>query len=107
MSFSADENLLASGSDDETCRIWDVNSGQLLKTISGHNYSVISVSFSADGKLLASGSSDKTCRIWDVNSGQLLKTLSGHTNYVIQLVSVQMENCLHLEVVIKHAEFGM
>ncbi|MBD2439904.1 ribosome assembly protein 4 [Nostoc sp. FACHB-110] len=82
VSFSRDGQTLASGSDDNTIKLWDVSTGKLLKTLSGHNDSVWSVSFSPDGKTLASGSRDKTIKLWDVSTGKLLKTLSGHSNWV-------------------------
>ncbi|MEH2054397.1 WD40 repeat domain-containing protein, partial [Nostoc sp.] len=73
---------LASASADNTIKIWDVSSGQLLKTFTGHTDAVRSVAYSLDGQQLASASRDKTIKIWDVNSGQLLKTFTGHTDRI-------------------------
>jgi TonB family protein len=56
--------------------------GNLLQTLSGHSYSVISVAYSPDGQTLASGSSDKTIELWNVKTGNLLQTLFGHSNWV-------------------------
>jgi WD40 repeat protein len=82
VTFSPDGRHLASGSQDQTVRLWDVNTGQCLKTLAGHTNWVSSVAFSPDGRLLASGSNDQTVRLWDISTGQSLKTLSGHTNWV-------------------------
>jgi len=82
LSFSPDGNLLASGSDDKTTKLWDVKSGSLVRTLSGHTSYVYSVAFSPDGNLLASGSGDKTTKLWDVKSGSLIRTLTGHTDPV-------------------------
>ena len=82
ISFSPDGKLLASGSYDMTIKLWNVVSGELLKTLKGHTDGVISISFSPDGNLLASGSDDKTIKLWNVVSGELLKTLKGHTGWV-------------------------
>ena len=66
---------LATGSSDETVRLWDVSEGTLRHTFEGHADEVNSVSFSPDGQTLATGSSDETVRLWDVSEGTLLRTL--------------------------------
>ena len=73
---------LASGSEDETIRLWDVSTGQEKATLQGHTGSVWSVSFSPDGQTLASSSGDETIRLWDVSTGQEKATLQGHTGWV-------------------------
>ena len=49
---------IASASCDKKICLWDINSGQCLKTFQGHTNSVWSISVSSDGKTLASGSLD-------------------------------------------------
>lgn len=73
--FSPDGTLLASGSSDNTIRIWDVATGTEKFELSGHTHLVNAVAFSRDGKRLASGSSDSTVRVWDVTTGMSLQTL--------------------------------
>ncbi|ARV57431.1 hypothetical protein BZZ01_01210 [Nostocales cyanobacterium HT-58-2] len=80
VAFSPDGKTIATASDDNTVRLWNLN-GQLLKTLLGHSSYVLSVAFSPDGKTIASGSYDKTVRLWNLN-GQLLKTLLGHSHSV-------------------------
>ena len=72
--FSPDGEILVSGGDDNTIRVWNVHTGQLLHTLDEHTGSVNSVAFSPDGKMFASGSSDFTARLWDADTHQLLKT---------------------------------
>ncbi|MBT7324934.1 MAG: TIR domain-containing protein, partial [Anaerolineae bacterium] len=61
VAFSPDGTRIASGSSDNTIRIWDANSGeQIGEPLTGHSWSVNSVAFSPDGTRIASGSSDNT-----------------------------------------------
>ncbi|KAH7124530.1 hypothetical protein EDB81DRAFT_208226 [Dactylonectria macrodidyma] len=60
--FSADGQRIASGSNDETVKIWDVATGECQQTLEGHIQEVRSVVFSADGQQIASGSDDHTSR---------------------------------------------
>ena len=80
--FSPHGRLLASGGADGKVKVWEVASGQEVRTLRGHTGWVYSVAFSPDGRLLASGSGDNTVKVWEVASGRAVHTLTGHTSCV-------------------------
>ena len=53
VAFSPDGSRLASGSDDQTVRVWNIATGQVEQTLEGHSATVWSVAFSPDGSRLA------------------------------------------------------
>ena len=57
-------------------------SGNVLRTLKGHNSQVLSVCVSPDSKHIESGSTDCTVRIWLLADGSAIRTLKGHTGYV-------------------------
>jgi len=81
LAFSPDGKRLASSSQDQTIRVWDVNSGQCIVTLA-ERASVRCISFSHDGRYLASGSggfvaspiptSSGSVRIWDTESAKCI-----------------------------------
>jgi WD40 repeat protein len=79
------QTLISGGEDRDTVgqfypiKLWDLKTGQVLRTLDGHLDAVRSLSLSQNGQTLASGSGDHTIKIWDMSTGALLQTLEGHT----------------------------
>ena len=78
IAFSPDGTRVVSTSNDKTIRIWDLETGKMLKMLEGHNDEVNTAAFSPDGKLIVSASKDSTVRIWDAATGMQLNNLKGH-----------------------------
>ena len=85
VAFSPDGGRLATGGDSKSIQIWDVATGQLLRTLSGHKKDVCAVAFSPNGRWLASASRDNSVKLWNLLSGQEARTLTGHHDAVTSL----------------------
>lgn len=83
--ISFDGKTLASGSNDNTVKLWDVATRKNTATFNGHSDQVYSVAFNNDASILASGSKDKTIILWDVATEEPIHLLTGHTDIVNNL----------------------
>jgi WD40 repeat protein len=66
--------------------IWNVRTGQEIRTLKGHSSEAWRVAFSPDGKRLATGATDQTVRIWDPRTGDEMLILRGHSGSIADLV---------------------
>lgn len=92
IAFNPDGQTIASGSDDDTIKLWHLASGELLHTLTGQSGRVLTLALSPDGKTLASSNrtSDRSCiQIWDLGNGggqeSPLLTLPGHKKWIYSL----------------------
>jgi WD40 repeat protein len=56
-------------------RLWDIKTGEALRTLTGHSGPALSVAFSDDGTAIVSSGADSTVRVWDAATGHLRATL--------------------------------
>jgi WD40 repeat protein len=82
LTWSPDNRLIASASDDTYVQIFDASSGQRKLIYTGHSKEVTAVSWSPDGKFIASGSQDGTVQVWDAANGKMIFIYKGHKQRV-------------------------
>jgi WD40 repeat protein len=75
IALSPQQTQFASASRDDTARLWDLESGELLYELRGHTGHVMCVDFSHDGTRLLTGSNDGTIRVWSTTTGELKQTI--------------------------------
>ncbi|MCB0034620.1 MAG: WD40 repeat domain-containing protein, partial [Anaerolineales bacterium] len=87
LTFSPDNRLLVSGSDDGTIIFWDTETGEPLTTpLTAHNGQLNGMAFSPDGQVLATVGNDSLVALWDVATRQPLATeLRNHESAVVSL----------------------
>lgn len=78
-----DDTTLATGSYDNTIKIWDLETGEEIRTLTGHTRGIRSLQM--DDHKLISASLDCTVKVWNWRTGQCLRTLSSHSDGVISV----------------------
>jgi len=95
--FSLGSNLstIASGSGDNSVKVWNVENENCINTLTGHTSSAVSITMTSDRSKIISGSADKRVKIWSLHTGQCLNTFKRHTKAVhIVAISSDQTNIL-------------
>ena len=88
--ISPDGLCLVSASSDQTLKMWQITTGQALRTLEGHTAAVQGCAFSPDGRLVASAGGDGDLRIWDAATGTLRLAIHGYRDRSPAACSPQM-----------------
>ncbi len=88
--------MIASCSSDHTVKIWELSTGECIKTLEGHRDVVQTLAFCPTGRLIASGSADRTIRLWNLTENadscrvelarNFVKVLHGHRQQISAIV---------------------
>ena len=85
VSWHRNATLLVTGSDDHTCRIWDMRTGRCVRLLRGASGPVSAVSLSSDGHSLGAGSGDGAVALWDLGLAKQVFALREHSRPVYSL----------------------
>ena len=75
--FLNDGKMVASGSRDKIIKIWNIETGKVIRNLEEHTDTVWSICLSSNGKTLVSGSYDKYIIVWNVETGKVIRKIQG------------------------------
>ena len=79
--FLSDLQIITAGQD-KNIKIIDINSGKVVKTLSGHTNLINNLAIALSSDLLVSGSYDNNVNLWQISTGKLRRSLKGHTDKI-------------------------
>jgi WD40 repeat protein len=85
IAISADGKTLISGGQDKAIKVWDLQTGQLTKTLQSDSGEIQAVAIAPDGKTVVTGSGDRIVRIWNITSNLRPQMLKGHSSDIRQV----------------------
>lgn len=92
--FSNDGKYVLSANHSSNVKVWDVATGNIIRTFAGHEDWIYALKLTSDQQTLITGSFDKTLKLWDFQSGRIINTLQGHTEGVYLLALTPDNNYL-------------
>ncbi len=87
VAYSPDGLTLVSGGADRFLRMWEIETGRMLKALRGHTNDIRQVAFSPDGQMIATGSDDRTIRLWSPHTGETIRLLFTQYDHAVSSLS--------------------
>ncbi len=85
LAVEPENKWFASGSNDNTIKVWDLASGQLKLTLTGHVMTVRDIAISDRHPYMFSCGEDKTVKCWDLERNRVIRDYYGHLSGVYSL----------------------
>lgn len=79
IAITPDGRKAISGTYDGSVKVWDLESGECIRTLEGHSDTTSSVCITPDGRTAVAGCSDGFLIVWDLESGECLRSIEGHS----------------------------
>jgi len=77
LALTPDGKQVISASDDNTLKVWDLSSREVIATFTGHSNSVNAVAVTPDSKQVISASDDNTLKVWNLETGEVIASFTG------------------------------
>lgn len=90
--FSADGKLLATAAADKFVKVFDVSTGEHVRSYEGHTHHVMDVSWKGDRATLASAGADNAIKIWNAETGEQARTITTYSKQVTSLEFVGLQD---------------
>ncbi|KAI9223624.1 WD40-repeat-containing domain protein [Blastocladiella britannica] len=88
VAVSPNDRLIATASQDKSCKVWAADTGALVHELKGHRRGVWRCAFSPVDQAIATASGDKSVKLWNLKDGSCLRTFEGHTHSVLNVIFV-------------------
>lgn len=82
VALSQDAQLILTGSDTNDAKLWNAQTGELQRSLSGHAFPVTAVAFSTDNRTAITGDARGRCLLWNVETGEEIHQLTSHTRRI-------------------------
>lgn len=92
LDFSADGRFLASGSADKFLKVFNVETGEHVRSYEGHTHHVMDVSWKGDRTSLVSAGADNVLKVWNAETGEQRRTISTHKKQVTSVEYIGLQD---------------